>query len=185
MMLKGKTQEGGSKRTVGVRRMALTHLEVTPAELDDVNVALGILDEAASWLQEHKIPTVWKPGGFFRQALLDQISLGEVYIGLVDEEPVGTCTLQWSDPIFWGERQPDAGYLHKIAIRPAYTGQGVGLEMLKWAEAAARTADKRFLRLNCMADDRKIRDYYEKAGFLHIADVVGPRAMASLYEKEL
>jgi len=36
--------------------------------------------------------------------------------------------------------------------------------MLKWAEAAARKAGKRFLRLNCLAMDMKIRDYYERAG---------------------
>lgn len=57
--------------------------------------------------------------------------------------------------------------------------------MLKWAEATARKAGKRLLRLNCLAADRKIRDYYERAGFLYKGDVVGPEAMATLYEKAL
>ena len=58
---------------------------------------------------------------------------------------------------------------------PAYAGQKIGLQMLRWAESKARTADKRFLRLNCLAEDRKIRDYYEKAGFVYTGDVIGPR----------
>src|SRR5256886_12596058 len=52
-----------------------------------------------SWLQEHKIPSVWKPGEFSRQSFLDQISQGEVYIALVDDLTVGTFILQWTDSL--------------------------------------------------------------------------------------
>jgi GNAT superfamily N-acetyltransferase len=165
--------------------LAPSHFRVVLAKPEDIDSVLGILNEAASWLQEHNIPSVWKPGGFSRQAFLEQISCGEVYIGIIQEKPAGTVTLQWSDPVFWGERHPDSGYVHKLAVRPAYAGQKIGVQMLKWAEATARTAGKRFLRLNCLAEDRKIRDYYEQAGFLYNGDVLGPRAMASLYEKAL
>jgi len=158
---------------------------VVPARLEDTDTVLEILDEAAAWIIERKLPSVWKPGGFSRQAFLEQISLGEVHIGLVDEKPVGTLTLQWADLTFWGERQQDAGYVYKLAVRPAYARQSIGLEMLKWAEASARKAGKRFLRLNCLAEDRKIRDYYERAGFLYKGNVAGPKALATLYEKAL
>jgi hypothetical protein len=57
--------------------------------------------------------------------------------------------------------------------------------MLKWAESVARKAGKMFLRLTCLAEDMKIRDYYERAGFLYKGDVEGPRAKARLYEKSL
>lgn len=104
---------------------------------------------------------------------------------MVDGTPAGTITLQWADLVFWGEQQPNAGYVHKLAVRPAYAGQKIGVEMLKWSEFAARRTGKKFLRLNCLAEDRKIRDYYEREGFLHKGDVAGPRAKASLYEKSL
>jgi len=57
--------------------------------------------------------------------------------------------------------------------------------MLKWAESVARKVRKKFLGLNCLAEDRKIRDYYKRAGFLYKENVDGPRAKASLYEKSL
>jgi hypothetical protein len=56
--------------------------------------------------------------------------------------------------------------------------------MLKWAEATAREAGKGFLRLNCLAADRKIRDQ-ERMGFLCKGDVVRPKGVATLYEKVL
>lgn len=104
---------------------------------------------------------------------------------MVDGKPAGTFILQWSGLFWWSERPPDAGYVHKLAIRPAYTGLGVGGEMLGWAEAKTKAQGRKFLRLNCMAEDRKIRDYYEKAGFVHVGDKAGPLAVASLYEKSL
>jgi GNAT superfamily N-acetyltransferase len=165
--------------------LAASHFNVVPARPDDIDVVLGILDEAASWIIEQELPSVWRPGGFSRQAFLEQISRGEVHIGLVDEKPAGTLTLQWSDPIFWGERPLDAGYVHKLAVRPTYAGQNIGLAMLRWAEAETRNKGKRILRLNCLAEDRKIRNYYQQAGFLYKGDVVGPKAVASLYEKTL
>jgi len=36
-----------------------------------------------------------------------------------------------------------------------------------------------------LAADRKIRDYYERAGFLYKGDVVRPKGVATLYEKAL
>ncbi len=164
---------------------APSHLKVVPAKPEDIDTVLGILDEAAAWIIEQKIPSVWKPGEFSRETFLGQISRGEVHIGLVDEKPVGTITLQWADLVFWGEQQPDSGYVHKLAVRPAYAGQKIGLEMLKWAEAEARRERKRLLRLNCLAADRKIRDYYERAGFLYKGDIVRPKGVAALYEKAL
>jgi len=161
-----------------------TQFRVVPAKPEDIDTVIGILDEAAAWIIEQKIPSVWKPREFSRETFLEQISRAEVHVGLVDGKPAGTITLQWNDPVFWGEQKPDSGYVHKLAVRPAYTGQMLGLEMLKWAEATARAAGKRFLRLNCLAADRKIRDY-EQAGFLSKGDVVRPKAVATLYEKML
>ena len=161
------------------------NLKITLAKQSEIDIVLGILDEAASWMSENKIPTVWELGGFSRQLFLDQIANGDVYIGSIDDKPVGTFILQWNDLQFWGKQPPDAGYVHKLATRPAYTGRGIGVEMLKWAETTAKAAGKRFLRLNCLAEDRKIRDYYERAGFVYRGDFAGPKGVASLYEKNL
>lgn len=165
--------------------MTLVQLRISKAGRSDIDLVLTILDEATVRLLKSGMPTAWEPGKFSRQAFLDQIEKGEVYIASVGGEAAGTFILQWSDLLWWGERAPDAGYIHKFAIRPAYAGKGLGVEMLKWAETTARKAGKRFLRLNCMADDRKIRDYYERLGFIHQGDMMGPKCMGSLYEKRL
>jgi ribosomal protein S18 acetylase RimI-like enzyme len=98
---------------------------------------------------------------------------------------LGTITLQWSDKKFWGDLPLDAGYVHKLAIKRSYGGKHLGLRLLEWAEAKARAEGKRYLRLDCLASNKAIRDYYEKAGFAHVKDTLAPGWRASLYEKKL
>ena len=168
-----------------VYAVAPVHVEVFSAAVGDIDTVLGILDEAAAWANGHNLPHVWVPGGFSREAFLDQISRGEVYIGWVDGKAVGTFVLQWSDVFWWGEMPPDAGYVHKLAINPVYAGRSIGRRMLDWAEMKARASGKKYLRLNCLAEGKKIREYYENAGFTRVRDVMGPKALATLYEKPL
>ena len=101
------------------------------------------------------------------------------------KKTVGTITLQWSDEKFWGDVPPDAGYIHKLAVTRSHAGQRLGLRMLEWAETKARAEGKRCLRLDCLASNKTIREYYEKGGYVHVRDVLVPGWKASLYEKKL
>src|SRR2546428_10796883 len=62
--------------------------KVVAARREDIDLVLGILDEAASWIIEQKLPSVWKPGEFSRETFLDQISRGEVHIGWLTKSPL-------------------------------------------------------------------------------------------------
>ena len=148
-------------------------------------MVLAVLEEAAEWLVRKGIVGLWRPGFFSRQIFADQIARGEVYVSKLGGETVGTITLQWKDELFWPGASPDAGYVHKLAVRPAYLGRRFGLQMLEWAGRTARLAGKSFLRLNCPATNTKLRDYYEKAGFTHVNNVEVAQWKFSLYQKNL
>ena len=160
-------------------------LEIVCAGADDLDRVLAVLEEAAEWLVSKGIVGPWRPGFFSRQAFADQIARDEVYVSRLGEETVGTITLQWEDELFWPGSSSDAGYVHKLAVRPAYLGRGFGLQMLEWASRTAALARKKCLRLNCLATNTKIRDYYEKAGFTHLNDVEVAGWKFSLYQKNL
>lgn len=161
------------------------NLQFGPAKPGDIDTVLGILDRATSWVLDNKLPTPWVPGKFSRSTFQEQILKGEVYLATANTVPVGTFVLQWSDPTFWGKRPSDAGYLHKFAVEPEHYGKGIGQTMLRWAMERTRQAGKKYLRLNCVAEDKGIRDYYEKAGFEYRGSIIGPVCLASLYELAL
>jgi GNAT superfamily N-acetyltransferase len=167
----------------------LAHIEsdfrIIQARVGDLDRVLEILEEASRWLSSKGLETQWRSSPAFRQTIKDNIERGEVYVVKDVKKTVGTITLQWSDRKFWGELSQDAGYIHKLAITRSHAGQGLGLRMLQWSEAKVRTEGKRFLRLDCLAGNKIIREYYERAGFVHIRDTEAPGWKASLYEKKL
>lgn len=160
-------------------------VRIVRAQRADLDGVLEILEEASRWLISKGLETQWHPGPTFRQSILENIDRGEVYVAKDLKATVGTITLQWSDKKFWGDLPLDAGYVHKLAIKRSHSGQSLGLRMLQWAEAKARAERKRYLRLDCLAANKTIREYYEKAGFIHVRDTEAPGWKASLYEKRL
>lgn len=66
-------------------------------------------------------------------------------------------------------------YVHRIAVRRQFAGQGVSTGMLEWAVNHAAALGRSYLRLDCEADRRELRSIYERFGFrLHSYRDVGP-----------
>jgi len=160
-------------------------IRIIRAQQGDLDRVLEILQEASRWLSSKGLETQWLLNPAFRQTIRDNIDRGEVYVVKDVKEIVGTITLQWSDKKFWGDLPQDAGYIHKLAIKRAHARKHLGLRVLNWAEAKTRAEGKSYLRLDCLASNKTIREYYERAGFIHVRDTSAPGWKASLYEKKL
>lgn len=79
---------------------------------------------------------------------------------------IGTVIIQWSDEEIWGKLPANAGYIHQIAIRWNFAGQGLGSELLRWAERHIASEGKQFARLDCWSENPKLCAYYENAGYV-------------------
>ena len=141
----------------------------------------GLLDEATVWVGERGYEQ-W-PLPFPREQIAGAIDRGEVYVAELDGEPVATVTLLWDDPIYWGERPPDAAYVHKLAVTRACAGQRIGDAIVEWADRTAAARGRSFLRLDCLRDNPGIRAYYERLGFEHRGDLVVDARNMSIYER--
>ena len=93
------------------------------------------------------------------------IEAGNTWLAEHGGVPVGTITLQWVDEPMWGARPPDAGYVHRLAIRRSVAG--LGAELLASADAHVAAHGRAFLRLDCWSGNAALRRYYEHAGFTH------------------
>jgi ribosomal protein S18 acetylase RimI-like enzyme len=147
-------------------------VNVRAAGAGDVELVAGMLEESGEW-----------PQPFPRDELEDYVVRDELFLVEADGEPAATFTLLWDDPSFWGERPPDAAYLHKLAVRPEFRGRGLGARIVEWADRRAAAAGRAYLRLDCKRDNPRIRGYYEQLGFEHRGDVDHPRFRAALYER--
>jgi len=160
-------------------------VNIRAADGDEVELVAGLIDDATEWVGRLGFEQ-W-PLPFPRKEIAAAIGRGEVYVAEVDGEAVATVTLLAEDPAYWGERSPDALYVHKLAVRRDRAGRGIGAALVDWAGGCATDLGRDFLRLDCLCSDPGIRRYYEGLGFEHRSDlddhVRGLRL--SLYERPL
>jgi ribosomal protein S18 acetylase RimI-like enzyme len=151
---------------------------------------LEILAEAARWTRARGYEN-W-PERFSRRFVASHAAACELFLVELDTATVATLTLQWSDLRFWGETAPDAGYVHRLAVRRAHAGRGLGHRLLEWADEQAIARGCEFLRLDVVSDNAPLRGYYEQVGFAHQRDVEGEEHLpdgtrwawrTSLYER--
>ncbi len=159
----------------------ITRLEVVAAREDDVDEIVDILSEAARWLLARGIEQ-W-PDPFPRHRVERLVEGGEFYLGRIDGNVVGTLALLWRDPVFWGERPSDAGYVHALAVRRAYAGRGLGVRLLRWADQQVVDAGREYLRLDCLAANDCLCRYYESQGFVFRGEAEVEDITARLYER--
>lgn len=166
----------------------LAGISIERAVIDDAATFVEIHEEAARWLWEQDIRQ-WKPGAFQIEWLEKHIERGELYLAKANGIPVATVLLQWSDVDTWGERAPDAGYIHGLRVRRAYAGRGIGRAMLAWAEREIARAGRLYARLDCIAENPRLCAYYVDAGYERQSDLVweedGERGRLARFEKRV
>ena len=160
-------------------------LTVRPATLDEAPAASAILTEAARWLVSIDQP-LWAPAHVTPEMLRPHAERGELHLALLHgDDPVGTMLLQWDDPTYWPHVPAgESAFVHRFAVRRKVAGGGVSGALLAFAEAAARAAGKRYLRLDC-APRPRLCHVYESAGFRFHARRDMGAYVTHLYEKPL
>lgn len=165
-------------------------LEIRPADAGCLGEVLAILDGAAAWLRSRAV--VQWPDQFDADDVLTTILQGDTWVVRLQGAAVGTITVNRSDALW--EAGEDAGYVHRLAV--LRSAPGLGLRLLDWAAEVVRLRGGRFLRLDCVATNPRLRAYYEAAGFRHRGDVpvasskplgagAGGTCVHSLYERRL
>lgn len=87
-------------------------------------------------------------------------------------------SIHWNeriDKIIWVDI-PDlaeASYVHCLAIRRAFASKDLGRYLLQWVEQRTAAMRKKFIRLDCMAENLALRAYYEQVGFTYRGETQG------------
>lgn len=110
----------------------------------------------------------------------------EIIVGYAGSTPIATMLLTLRDVEFWPEvPEGESRFVHKLAVQPAYKGQGVGHLMLAKALVDAQAQQASFVRLDCAGDRRSLCHFYESFGFRKAkAQMVGPY-FSAFYELKL
>jgi ribosomal protein S18 acetylase RimI-like enzyme len=153
-------------------------LVVRQATLADADAVSAILQEASEWLVERGTP-MWRENEVHSDAIRADIEAGLFFLGTLAGEAAGTLKFQLSDLLFWPDAGDDSAYVHRLAVRRCFAGRGLSQRLLAWAADRAAAHGRPYLRLDCDAERRRLRDLYERFGFRHHSNrQVGPYFVA-------
>ncbi len=157
-------------------RMQITVRQATPQE---VELVAEILNEAAGWLEERGIP-LWPREEISATRIAGAVVVGEFLLAEKDGETAGTIKFQLEDPEIWPDVPVgESAFIHRLAVRRRFAGQGVSTALLKWSVECAASLKKRYLRMDCVADRPRLRAIYERFGFqFHSERQIGPHLVA-------
>jgi GNAT superfamily N-acetyltransferase len=162
----------------------MTQVKIERAAPSDLESVCLILEDASRWLRSQG--TLYWPIPYPRTEALSRIERQETILAYLDQKPVGTMNLQLEEDAIWNPYPSGlAAYIHRLAVLRSHAGQGIGYQMLNWAEEEARSLRKLSLRLDCGASLDSLHRYYERAGFSCRGDVNQGHLRLRLYEKLL
>jgi ribosomal protein S18 acetylase RimI-like enzyme len=145
----------------------VTELRIVSAQDKDFGLYIDLLEEVAAWLEVREVKQ-WRSGNFRLSSnyYAASIKQREVQLAFVGDELVGTLRLLLREPIVWPDMvEDDAVYVHNLALRRAWAHRRLGRRMLEWAGDRAASLGRRYIRLDCVADNRFLREYYREADF--------------------
>jgi GNAT superfamily N-acetyltransferase len=154
----------------------MTAIQVTPAQSDDLDRYLDLLEEVADWLAKRGIKQ-WRPGSFRLSSdyYAESIKQGEVQLAFSGETLVGTLRLLLREPVVWPEITEDDGvYVYNLAVRRMWANHQLGRRLLEWVSHRASALGRRCVRLDCVADNTFLRRYYTDAGFADRGEIDAP-----------
>ncbi|CAH1195033.1 hypothetical protein PAECIP111891_00585 [Paenibacillus allorhizoplanae] len=159
---------------------------IRKAQIEDVDNIQKLFIEAAHWIQLSKGFTQWREDSFTKAYVTSFIHEQEVFVACQKGEIIGCFSIQWKYEEIWGDLfHDDAGYVHRLVVARKYKGESFGSRLLSWAEDYIKNKGKGWLRLDCMADNPTLNDYYRSLGFIYQGRFDGRGWSANLYEREI
>lgn len=156
------------------------------ATKEDTAEILSLLLETAKWFNSNR-STQWEGLliGVDSHRTDEAILRGDVFISRYAQDVSGMVMLlqkpsEW-DVRLWGEmgeQQNDAIYLHRLAINRKYANHNLGNKILTWCKKSIRFEGKTRIRLDCLAGNEFLNNFYRNSGYTYIGEKDG----YSLYE---
>lgn len=171
-----------------INKLKKENLTIRLANLSEIDKAFMFLKDAAIWLKDKKID-YWQnwinPPDIHKQWISEGFDANEFYFVELDNQVIAMFRLQWTDELFWGVQENNAGYIHSFTIDRAFGGQDIGKHILLLIEDMCIKKNKTYLRLDCGVHIQKLSNYYENAGFTSTGEITLHGERLRLYEKTL
>jgi ribosomal protein S18 acetylase RimI-like enzyme len=137
------------------------------AKITQMSPIMGLFEEGRKWHGEMKV-SEWPV--FELARVLDDIDNDRLFVLMDKQLVVGSVTISESDPLIWSDNTP-ALYIHRLVVARDLKGLNLGKLIVDKIEEKAIERDKSALRLDCWANNERLKSYYERIGFVKLTNV--------------
>jgi SAM-dependent methyltransferase/GNAT superfamily N-acetyltransferase len=146
----------------------MTDITIKQAQENDISVLESILLDTVNWLNEMDQP-LWGTDEIKWNALSKNYKIGDFYIAYADGLPSGCIALVDYDPFFWPDVQKgESLFIHKLAVTKAARKSGVSDALMDFFKEQGVVRRVKTLRLDTHALRPKLRNFYERHGFIFV-----------------
>jgi GNAT superfamily N-acetyltransferase len=155
-------------------------IRIRQAIPEDASAVTAILADAAKWVERLDGTTMWVEDELAEDRIASEVQAGLFRVAECGGDIAGALKFQLDDQLFWPDlATDDSAFIHRLAVRRNYAGQGVSTALLRWAVDHGRSLGKQYLRLDCDAERARLRNLYERFGFrFHSFRQIGPYYVA-------
>jgi predicted N-acetyltransferase YhbS len=151
-------------------------LQIRPAQMDDMPPIIGLIDDAAQWLQTEKDSDQWQtpwPDEPSRdQRIYRGIKVGRTWMVENDDGLVATVSFgRGGNKKLWTqrERKQPAVYVSRLIVSRRHAGDRIGADLLDWAgQRGAHGWDAELIRVDVWTANDELQAYYKRHGFTHV-----------------
>lgn len=162
--------------------------QATSVHTDEI---MSLLMDAAKWFQS-KGSDQWSGllEGIDSHRTDEAVTRGDVFIATQDDVIAGMVMLlqqpsDW-DRNLWDlakEAENEAVYLHRLATNRAFQNQQLGKEIFQWCQDSIRFSGIQKIRLDCLANNPFLNDFYQSNGFIYVGEKDGYSLYEYMYKK--
>ena len=162
-------------------------LMIERAQADDVEAVVRLFVDAAVWMKSRGIyQWTTSPKPRFWEHVRQKIGEGEVFVVRGEHgRLLGHIRFDYEAGRIWPDDPADTAYVRGLVIANKMRGQGLGAEMLDWAQGYARQKGYWRLRLDCLAENDRLCQYYADYGFAFLGEGYSGSYTAALFEMML
>lgn len=148
------------------------HFLVVKAEEKHFASLMELFLETASWLQSKGL-SQWRH-------FLDGYGHDDVLAGTVT---ISTSPDDWDKHIWKQSTITDSVFIHRLAVKRTFSGQGLGRDILRWMERELIfPAGKKQIKLDCVANNKTLNEFYVHNGYAYMGSTEDGH---SKYQKDL
>jgi GNAT superfamily N-acetyltransferase len=144
----------------------IPNLHIRHAVVADTAAIEAMLREAAEWVDALGV-VMWEAGELVSERIASEVAAGQFVIAESHGEAAGALRFQMEDLLFWPDiPQQESAFVHRLVVRRRFKGQGISIELLRWAVDRARELGKQHLRLDCDESRPKCARYTRASAFV-------------------